>query len=105
MKKIIILLVIIALVGGIYAAWKYRVDVAAVCLKVRNEIAETFGKTAFKKISQAPLSDGMIKSTFQTTDRMNDDIEISIISKEPIVLASSRKNDDKTVVVFQPSNR
>ncbi len=105
MKKIIILLVIIALVGGIYAAWKYRVGVASVCLKVRNEIAETFGKTAFKKTSHVALADGMLKSTFRTTDRMNDDIEISIISKEPIVLASSRKDTDKTVVVFQPANR
>lgn len=91
MKKIVIGIVVVLLAVSVF-----------VIIKNRENIVKALSKATFDKISEEVLTSGMTKSTFQTTDKVGIDMEISIIANESMVLGDMKKDGDKTIAVFQP---
>ncbi len=91
MKKIVIGIVVVLLAVSVF-----------VIIKNRDSIVRALSKATFEKISEEVLASGMTKSTFQTTDKVGIDMEISVIANEPMILGDMEKKGDKTIAVFQP---
>jgi len=101
MKKIVIGIIVVLLAAGIYMTWQNRGKVVSAFCKVKNDLT----KATFKKTEKEVLPGGLIKTTFQSTDKVGADIQIAIIAEKSMVLGSIKKQGRKTIAVFQPAKK
>ena len=101
MKKIVIGIIVVLLAAGIYVTWQNRDKVVSAFCKAKSDLT----KATFKSTEKEVLPGGLIKTTFQSTDKVGADIQIAIIAEKPMVLGSIKKKGRKTIAVFQPMKK
>lgn len=101
MKKVVTGIIVVLLAAGIYVTWQNRDKIASMCLKAKNDLT----KATFRKTEKEVLPGGLVKTTFQSTDKVGADIQIAIIAENTMVLGGIKKEGRKTIAVFQPAKK